>query len=164
MSKTSFLRGAALVAVLLVSSGCYRYVPADVMVTPPGTEVRLLVTADGAEELEQVTEVDPALPRVNGTMIELDGSEVVLNVPIARREGGFVTGMLEQRVRLPSDEIVSFERRELNGTTTAIATVGTAVAIGGLFALLSQSLLGDNGDPGEPPDEFTFGFSFPWGR
>lgn len=164
MSTTKSVRGVGLMAVLLIASGCYRYVPADLVATPVGTDVRVLVTSEGAEELNQVTEVDPSVPRVNGTLIAFEDEDVVLNVPIARREGGFVTGMLEQRVRVPSDEIVSFERRELNGTSTAIATVGTAVVIGGLFALLSQSLLGDNGDPGEPPDEFTFGFSFLWGR
>lgn len=164
MCTTRTIRGLGLLAMLVMASGCYRYVPADLNVTPAGTDVRVLVTGDGLDELSQVTEVDASMPRVSGTVVGLEGRELILNVPIARRQEGFVSGMIEQRIRLASDDIVSFERRELNGTTTVIATVGTAVVIGGLFALLSQSLLGDNGDPGEPPDEFTFGFSFGLGR
>lgn len=164
MRTTQTFRGLSLVAVLFIASGCYRYVPADMMATPAGTDIRVLVNSDGAEELRQVTELDPSVPRVNATMVALEGQEVVVNVPIARRQDGFVSGVIEQRVRLPADAIVSFERKEINGTTTVIATVGTAVVIGGLFALLSQSLLGENGDPQDPPDEFTFGLSFPWGR
>lgn len=160
--------GAPLALCVLVASGCFQYVPAQLETTPPGTGVQVLVTRAGSDELREIMDVDLNAPVVRGTMVEMDDGDVVLDVPVGRLQEGFMASNIDQRVRVPAGEIVSFERRELNGFATGAAIGAAALGVGLVFAIINDALQGDDGDPPDPPDEFRGVsiplFSLPWGR
>ena len=155
-----------LAALLLVSSGCFRYVPAQIEATPIGSNVRLLVTRAGTSELSEIMELDGDAPLVSGSIVGMEGDDLVLSVPVAQVQDGFMMSNLEQRVRVPAGEIVSLERRELNGLATGATIAGAAGAVAIVIAVISDARKGENPDPPDPPDDL-FGFtllSIPFGR
>lgn len=159
-----------LTALLMVasSSGCYRYVPMEVGTAPPGTEVRMLVTRAGAQEADMAGALNGLEPTLEGTIVAQEGDDLLVRVPVAVRADGFIESKLEQSVRVPMGEIVSFQRRELN--TGATALLLTSVAAGGaaLFAFIVKPLAGQGNDGEPPPDEFfdivSFSLPFTLGR
>ena len=142
----------ALLAALLLS-GCFRYVPTPVDMTPPGDDVRLLVTRQGADDLAQVTIVESAAPTVRGTFVEREGASMLLRVPVGQRQDGFHTVSLDQTIRIPVSEILQVERRELDVTKTGFLIAG---AIGGSVFIIRNimSAFGesDGSDPGGPEE------------
>ena len=105
---------------------------------------------------EQLREVVPDLrdgAPVRGTVAGTDNGNLLLNVPVAERQIGSATQSIEQRIRVPLGEIVSFERRELNGPATALTIGAGAVAIAGLLFVITEARKGDNPEPPGPPDE-----------
>ncbi len=151
---SSRLPGLGLAAALLTASaGCFQYVPADVSAVPEGTSARIVMTRMGGEQLrEAVPDTRDGAP-VRGTVVGTDNGDLLLNVPVAQRQVGSASRTIQQRVRIPVGEIVSFERRELNTTATVLTIgAGTAAVIGLVFAI-TESRKGDNPDPPDPPDD-----------
>lgn len=142
----------ALLAALLLS-GCFRYVPTPVDVAPPGEDVRLLVTRQGAADLAQVTDVEGEVPTVRGTLLERRGAEMLLSVPVGQRRDGFHTVSLDQTIRIPVSEILQVERREFDTPKTAFLVAG---AVGGsafiIFSIMSAFGESDGSDPGGPEE------------
>lgn len=166
--KTEWRRGLVVASLAAISTtGCYRYVPAQMEATPPGTDVRVLVTRAGAREMEEAGALDPSdEPRVSGTVVGTEGDDLLVRIPIAQRQDGFIVSRIEQAVRLPMGEVVSFQRREVNALSTGLLLTGGAAALAGLVAIIANPLGGDASDPEPPPDEF-FMFellSIPFGR
>jgi hypothetical protein len=146
-------RAGLLLLLAAGFSGCFRYVPADVSAAPQGTPARIVMTRMGAEQLREVMpEARDGAP-VRGTVVGSEGRDLLLNVPVARRQEGVTTRSIEQRIRIPMGEIVSFERRELNGTATALTIAAGAAAVAGLVFGITEARKGDNPDPPGPPDE-----------
>lgn len=153
---TSHYRRGMLCALLAAAgtTGCYRYVPGQLEATPPGTDVRVLVTQEGAREMRDagaISENDE--PRVEGAVVGTEGGDLLVRVPIARRQNGFLVDRIDQSLRLPVDEIVSFQRRELDGVRTGLVLTGGAAVLAALIAVIADPLGGDNPDPEPPPDE-----------
>jgi len=147
--------------IAAMSSGCYRYVPADVEVAPPGMDVRMLVTRNGAREFADAVGVDGGEPIVNGTVVSREGDDLLVRVPVTQRQDGFITNRIEQSVRFPIGEIVSFQRRELNGAATGLLIGGAAAVVAGLVAIIVDPFGGDGLDPGDPdPPDFSFQLDF----
>ena len=142
----------ALLAALLLS-GCFRYVPTPVDVAPPGDDVRLLVTRQGANDLAQVTEVEGQVPMVRGTLLEREGANMLLRVPVGQRRDGFHTVSLDQTIRIPVSEILQVERRELDVPKTGFLVAG---AIGGsafiIFSIMNAFGESDGPDTGGPEE------------
>lgn len=148
--------GRALLAILIASTaGCYRYVPAQMEATPPGTEVRLLVTRAGTSELTEVVDVEGDAPLVDGTLVEMQNDDLVLSVPVAQRQDGFMTSTIEQRVRVPAGEVVSFQRREINGLLTATAMTGVAAGVAALVLVLGDAIRPDADTETDFGEDFT---------
>lgn len=150
----------AIIAVTLTTSGCYRYIPAQAETTPPGTGVRVLVTTDAVEDLAAVGAIENEVPLVDGTVTGIDGDALLMSIPVGARNDGFVASTIEQVVRIPLGEIVSLQQRELNSLATGVAITGVAAGIAGLVALIVKPLLGEQGDPPTPPDEFSLSINF----
>lgn len=159
---------AGLVAALVtILPGCYRYVPADLDVTPTGTGARLVVTRAGSEQLREVMPDATDGAPVRGTFVELDDNDVILTIPVAQRQEGMAQRSILQRVQVPRGEIVSFERRELNKTTTAFLVAGMAAFATGIVLAISEARKGENPDGPGPPDESVIEIpllSVLWGR
>ena len=151
------------VAILLLSSACYRYVPIETAAAAPGEPVRVYITQDGAAGFREVYEVDAAVPTLRGTIVGRDGGDLLLAVQVAERQVGFQAIGLEQNVRIPEGEILATERRSLNALATS-AFVG--VVAGGVAAILTL-ILESEGEPGQPnpdPDLMIPLISVPVGR
>lgn len=146
-----------LTALLVASTaaGCYRYVPAEVTATPPGTRVQLLVTPTGAREAREAGALeDDGEPRVEGTVVDVERDDVLVRVPVGRQQDGFMVNRIDQSVRFPIEEIVSLRRRELDGTRTALVIGGTTLLGAGLLALIFDPFGRSDPDTEPPPDEF----------
>ena len=83
-------------------------------------------------------------------------------MPVTRVQEGFTGSTIFQQIQVPADAIVSFERRELDTTGTIFLSAAAVAVASGIAVLPAEGLQGDDGDPGEPPDEFAPGVSIPW--
>jgi len=140
-------------AVVMATTACYRYVPAQIEATPPGTGVQLLVTRNGAQEAEMAGALDDGEPRLRGTVVGVEGDQLLLRVPVTRIQEGFIANRMEQAVSVPVGEIVSFQRREMDRLQTGLFIGGTAAAVAGIAVLILNPLRGDPERPGPDPDE-----------
>lgn len=155
-------------AVLATSSGCYSYTQTRPDAVSPGDGVRVLVTREGAVELAEVTEVRWESPTFDGTVVGLEDSDLLLSVPVGERQVGFLSSDLNQTIRVPTAEIVSFQRRSLDPIATGFSIAG-AVGLGTALVLyiVSEHRSGNGGTPPPPPDDLMMGFnifSFSLGR
>lgn len=155
--------GSLVGAVAL--AGCYRYVPAEIGATPPGTDVQLLVTRAGTEEADLAGALRGGEPRVRGTVVAREDDVLLVRVPVAQRQDGFIVNRIDQAVRFPIGEIVSLQRRELNPLTTSLAIGGAVVGVGAAFAVLGNPLKGSTPEPPGPDELFlSFPVPLPLGR
>lgn len=150
-----------------VSTGCFRYVPAELETAPPGEGVRVLMTSQGAAEFSSVTGSDAPAPLVNGTVVGVEGDDLLLSVSVGQRREGFIQSSLRQTVRVPIGEVLTFERRELDAVRTGVAVGGAAAVVAGVVVFIIKPF--GQGDLGEepPPDDLQFNlglFSIPIGR
>lgn len=160
-------RFCLLGALALTLSGCFRYVPAQLETTPPGSGAQVVVTRAGSEELRDVLPNGREGEPVRGTFVEIDGNNAVLSVPISSRQEGMAQRSIEQRVLIPVGEIVSFERRELNPTGTGLLVAGMAGFATAIILAITEARKGENPDDPTPPDESVIDipiFSILWGR
>jgi hypothetical protein len=161
------LRLGLLSALVLALPGCFRYVPAQLETTPPGTAARVVVTRAGSEQLREVLPDGRDGDAVRGTFVERDGNTAILSVPVAQRQDGMAQRSIQQRIQVPIGEIVSFERREVNVAGTAILAGGVAGFATVILLAITEARKGDNPDNGIPPDESIISiplFSFLWSR
>ena len=135
MGKTTVRNTAALLLTVLGASGCYRYVPTDFLTAPVGQDVRLVVIPDQIEDLAEIGRQDDAIPVVEGTVVGRDGQDLLVRVPIARRQDGFQTQVLGQSIRVPASAIVRAELKLLDkGKTVGATALGLAGLAGLVFA------------------------------
>jgi hypothetical protein len=153
------LKAPLLIAVALACAGCYRYVPAQMEATPPGEGVRVLITRAGAAELATVTQIGGDAPVVDGTVLGVEGNELLLSVPVAQRQEGFITSALRQTIRVPTGEVVSFQRREFNSLATALTIGAAAGVVTAIVFVIADPVRGDIPDPPDPPDDLFQRFS-----
>lgn len=153
--KISGWRGLGALVMLATSSGCYSYTLTQPDAVAPGDGVRVLVTRQGAVELAEVTEVRWEAPVFDGTVVGLEEDDLLLQVPVGERQVGFLSSDLNQTIRVPTSEIVSFQRRRLNPVATGLSIAGAA-GLGTLFVLyiVSEHRSGDDGSGGPPPVDF----------
>lgn len=167
MSRTLLSCVLTGLAVTMATTGCYRYVPADIEATPPGTGVQLLVTPNGAQEAEMAGALDPGEPRLRGTVVGVEGDQLLVRVPLAQRQEGFIVSRIDQAVSIPVGEILSFQRREMDRLQTGLFIGGTAAAVAGIAFLILDPLKGDPERPRPDPPESIIPlsiFSFTIGR
>jgi hypothetical protein len=145
------LRGVTIVAIALVASGCFRYVPAELGTLPAGNEVRLELTRVGFAQLPELPNV--AGPDLNGTLVRVEPDRLFLRVPVNVRLDGLVTQTVQQELAIPAGDIVQMEHRVLSRGRTALS-VGAGLATLGVIFLSFH----DGGDdtpelPNRPPEE-----------
>ena len=131
---------------VLLCTGCHAYAPASPTAVRPGDQVRALLT------VEQFSAFEDVLPsgnrRVNGTVLEAGGGELVLEVPVLTQVEGMRVQSLRQRLRVTEAGVADLELRSLSrGRTFTLA--GVAAALVGYVAW--DQLLSDAGRSDEPP-------------
>lgn len=133
------MRKKALVAaVLLVSTGCYSYVPAEFDVIPVGEGVRVYLSREGVQRLREIGgDVIPGAsgdqPVVSGTLVRRDLDEFSIRIPVTAHQEGFLQTELGQQVTLPTSVVVQAQRRKVSQVKTALAVVGSTALITGVI-------------------------------
>ena len=79
--KPTGWKGPALIVLTLCSTGCFRYVPAQLQTTAPGEAVRVLIARGGATELANISDVVEDVPIVDGTVVGVEEQDLLLQVP-----------------------------------------------------------------------------------
>jgi hypothetical protein len=119
----------------------------------------VLVTRDGAAELARIVTVDRDAPLVDGTVMGMDGDQLLLSVAVGQRQEGFVSASLNQTVRVPKGEILSFQRREVDRLKTAFFVGGSVAVVTAVVALIVNPFGTTGPNPNDPPDELFFRFN-----
>jgi len=155
----------AIFAIAVTSTGCFRYVPAQLDTTPAGTGVRIMVTRQGADELASVMDVDDNAPVINGTVESVQGNDLLLHVPVGQRQDGFMVTKINQTIRVPTGEIVSFHRKEFNKTGTAFVMAAGLALVTTVVFFIADPLGNSTTPPDDPPElQLRLGlFSIPFG-
>lgn len=127
----------AVLTLLPVSGACYKYLPAQIDPAPPvGQDVRLVVTRDGASELELVSALsNSVVPQIEGKLESTEAASFMIRVRQRNDEAqpGFGNN-IGQIVRVPTSQIIGVELRELDVPMTMFAVGG--VVAGGTILLL----------------------------
>lgn len=142
------------------AAGCYSYIPSEPGVVPPGQQVRVFITQ---EELSRLAELPVQQgTSLSGTLIRAETQNVVVRLPVARRQTGFNMEVLGQDVFIPRDQILQLERRELNRPMTVLLTVGAGAALAGVVvAIISNAR---NGELPPPSGGGELGHGIPGAR
>lgn len=128
---------------VLLSLGCYRYVPADTGSLRAGTEVRTRLSAAEAERIGELLQTNGRL--LEGRLVEAEGDQLLLQVPVAYTQVGSRPGALHQRVGIPRSEIVEVELKQLDRKKTGALIAASAIVAG---AVLYSQLSAEGGGYG----------------
>ena len=114
-------RKALIVAVMILTTGCYSYVPAEFAAVPLGEGVRVYLSREGQTRLraageDQIPGLREDEPIVEGVLVRRDASEFSLRIPVAQRQAGFIQSTLGQQVTLPTTEVVQVQHRIVSRT------------------------------------------------
>jgi hypothetical protein len=135
------------IAVLL-QSGCFTYMPAELRTLPEGGQVRVHLTRQGVAALPEV--IDQNGPRLAGTLVWRNDDQLLLRVPDAANN---LNRPLAQQVVITATDIVRFESRKLNATRTALVVGGGLAIAAALYAGFETGKPANPEKPEEPEVE-----------
>lgn len=132
--------------LLVICSGCYTYTPVQPDAVAIGADVRARITAAEAERLREVLPSERRM--LEGKVLAGDGSMLMLEVPLARREMARGLELLHQRLSIPRSELIEIEQRSLDRARTGAAALGASLVV--LYVLIDRL----SGEPASdrPPD------------
>lgn len=123
--------GLLLTTSLLVTAGCYHYVPTHLGETSPGMEVRVQVSPEQAGRLNQ--ELGTRGELIRGRLVDQFDEALLIETRVVGSQT-----RIYQRVRIPLGEVVGVEARKLRplktGLLIGVLTVTTSVVIGKVFS------------------------------
>lgn len=157
-------RACLLVVLLMTVSGCARWVPSQLGTVPTGTDVRLRLSEDGVQRLEELTGENT--PEVTGELVQWE-PEVILSTALAPSTAGSAGRGLRQRVVVNPNDVVSIDVREIDQTRTRLFVGGVVAVAGSAIAWAVVNLVrGSEGAPGVPPTDVPsepfVRLRFPW--
>lgn len=140
----SVARWALGCSAMMLSTGCFGYVPATLDSVPVGAHVRAMLSTEGQIILRDRIGIDAQV--LQGELLENGGDTVLLAVrssTITDEFGG--QRPLFQRIDIPTSHILRVDLRRTDPVRT-----GALVAVGaGAAALLISQAFGDS-NPGQP--------------
>lgn len=145
-----------MIAICMLSSGCFTYQPADFSTVPMGGGVRVYLSQAGMNRLRELG--GDALPGagtrpvVSGTLVSRTPDQFSLQIPVATRAVGFHTAAIEQQVTLAVADVVQVELKKVSGVRTAALTAAGAGAIGYLIVLVVKGARDPIIDQSPEPD------------
>jgi len=151
-----------IVVGLLLSGGCYRYVPTEMVAVPPGAEVRALLTGDGIEAMR--AHFGPEVNSVKGPLVSWDEEGMGLLTELSVSRPGFPPTTLTETIRLLPHHLAGVELRELDGKRTLGFTAAVLGSMAGAI-LAGRAWGGSSEDPngGDPDPEAAIVFRIPFG-
>jgi hypothetical protein len=118
-----------LLAVPLIATGCYSYVPTALEDVAPGGTVRMRISGVEAERLEAIRFTDSRA--LEGAVVSTTGNELFIDAVIRSVDPLGYTATHTQRLNIPVREVQFVEQRRLDVLKTGIAAGGTAFLLGG---------------------------------
>lgn len=138
------VRCLSILALAIVSAGCFRYEPVATMSPAPAAardaDVRVSLTYGGTEDLRQY--VGPNVESLDGKFLAAPDSSVELSVNSVAFRDGMAHSWAGERVRIPRAAIAQIEVRRFSSTRTLLLGV---LAVAGAIAV-NQAF----GGPGNP--------------
>ena len=138
-------------AALVLGSGCFSYVPAELGAVPAGRDVRLELTRVGFAQLPEIP--NRPGPELAGRLVRQDPGQLLLRVPVAIRADGMVTGTVEQDVLIPATDIIRVERREFSRRRTGVVALGGVALLVGVIQAFGSGGPPVGQEPEKPIDE-----------
>lgn len=136
----------ALAAALLAGAGCYNYQVAEPGTLEPGGDVRIRLSPEAADRLEEVRMTEDRV--MEGTLVEERGGELLVETAISRIDPAAGSRILKQVITVPSAEVREVETRSLNRGRTYLAA---GVAAGLLAYLVAGQFQDGGGSDGVTP-------------
>lgn len=134
-----------LAAALVLATGCYSYTPTRVESLSPGQSVRVRLSIEETERLEEMRRSDSRL--LEGTVIERSANQIMVDSPVTRLDPMTGTRALLQTLDIPVTGILEVELRERDDLKTAVFVGGLAVAA----AIAISVAMGGDGSGGDLP-------------
>jgi len=140
----------ALTLISTVLLGCYLPDPADLPTIAPGEQIRLLLSEDGTEHLQEISA--ETLGEVNGRFQSLTADSVTITTRLSGPAyAGPTLGNLRQTLTFARTDILEVTVPKLDRVRTTVI-VGV-VAVAATFLIPSFfKLLGNSQGQDEPPD------------
>jgi hypothetical protein len=145
------LSSTLVTCTVLLSAGCYSYVPASLPEVQPGSSVRIRISGSEADRLESIRFTDSRL--LEGSIASMTEQQVYIDAIIRTVDAHGRTAQHTQRLNIAPQEIQAVQYRRLDGVKTAAAVGGVAFVLGSAAWIV---LFGDLGriDEFEPPGDF----------
>ncbi|HIC15838.1 MAG TPA: hypothetical protein EYO83_11950 [Gemmatimonadetes bacterium] len=144
----------ALTLILTVLPGCYLPDPADLPTITPGEQIRLLLSEDGIEHLQEISA--ETLGEVNGRFQSLTEDSVTITTRLSRPAyAGPTLGNLRQILTFARADILEVSVPKLDRVRTTIVVGGIVVAAAFLVPGFFK-LIGNSQGPDDPPDPTPF--------
>lgn len=123
-------RNLVLMGSLFAASACYTFQPAELDDLAPGTAVRLRLSPESADQLQEVRMTEDR--RMDGSFVERRGDRWIFSTPVVALDPGQGGRPLNQVVALDPSGIRDVELKKLDRTRTALS-IGAGIAIVGYF-------------------------------
>jgi len=136
-------------AVMPLGAACYHYVPADARVAPQGTPVRARLNTMSDFELSQITVNN--IDQVEGEVVRLDGSELVLSATWLQAITGNGYAGNGWTVRIPEANVAGLEEKRLSWWRSGIVVAGVIAGTWIGFDVLGLGPSFGGGGGGTPP-------------
>ena len=152
--------------VLLVTTGCYSYVPADFQTVPIGEGIRVFLTREGVNRLrelggDQIPSAQSDQPVVTGTLVRRSDSDFSILIPVTSRQVGFLQNSLGQQVTLPVADAVQVQRREVSQVKTIATLAASTAAIGFVIVSIIKGARQPQDTPQPLPEDLRIPASIP---
>lgn len=133
---------------LALNIGCYSYLP--VQSQPPAAAERVSLTINDRGRVLLAEKVGPILDRVEGRLIRMDSTNVVMSVTRVINLRGVASNWVGEEVTVPREGILGYQPRPFSKRRT-VFLVGAIVGGIIVFALsLSLAVSGSGVDDGPP--------------
>lgn len=143
-------RTGLIMVLLLTVAGCARWVPTPLGTVPPGSDVRLRLSDDGARTLEELTGTRAV--EVTGELIQWE-PEVLVATALAAGSVGIDRG-LRRRLVVDQNDVLGIDVREVDRTRTGFLVGGVVAVAGSVIAWAVVNLIqGSEGTPVVPPTD-----------
>jgi hypothetical protein len=129
-----------LPAALIISTGCYSYVPTRLESVEPGDHVRLRISAVAADRLEPVRFTTTR--DVDGAIVRHENGEVYLDAFIRTVDARGTTAVFTQRINLPDSDVQAVEYRRLDRLKSGAAAAGLGAVLAGAAYVIIHGDLG----------------------
>ena len=125
-----------VLALALLTVGCYRLTPIEGAVPDAGSDVRVGLTDAGSARL--APQIGPRIGAIDGRALQSNDSAIVLAVAAVVSQNGRSIAWSQERLSVPREAVSSLRTRVLDRKKTWIVaglSVVGALALGDLFGL-----------------------------